>query len=137
MLYQSGVIPYKVENNKLQVLLISSNRKKKWVIPKGYIDYNMSPFESAKKEAFEEAGIIGSNETIELGSYSRKKGEKESTVKVFSMKVEEQLEEYPEKDLRRRIWLDVDDAVKLVNNETLKEIIKNLSTLLKIPKSTS
>ena len=71
---QSGVIPYRVNNGVLEILLITTVKKKKWIIPKGYVEFNLSPFESAKKEAFEEAGIIGSNETYELGTIELKKG---------------------------------------------------------------
>jgi 8-oxo-dGTP pyrophosphatase MutT (NUDIX family) len=58
---QSGVIPYRKKEWKVEVLLVTSIKKKKWIIPKGFIEYNMSPFQSAKKEAFEEAGVRGSN----------------------------------------------------------------------------
>ena len=60
---QSAILPYQKKNGKLEILLITSIRKKKWIIPKGFIEFNLSPFESAKKEAFEEAGVIGTNET--------------------------------------------------------------------------
>ncbi len=66
---QSAIIPYSIKDGELQILLITSIRKKKWIIPKGFIEFNLSAFESAKKEAFEEAGVIGTNETIELGIF--------------------------------------------------------------------
>ena len=66
---QSGVVPYRKKNGELQILLITSIKRKKWILPKGYIEFNLSPFESAKKEAYEEAGVLGANETVELGSF--------------------------------------------------------------------
>ena len=66
---QSGVIPYKIENNELKVLLITSRKGKKWKIPKGIVEPALSPSDSAAKEAFEEAGILGKVDKAEIGSY--------------------------------------------------------------------
>ena len=78
---QSGVIPYRKKNGKTEVLLVTSIRRKKWIIPKGFIEYHMSPFQSAKKEAFEEAGVKGSNTTKILGSYKVRKTEANFSLK--------------------------------------------------------
>ena len=40
---QSGVIPYRKKNNKVEVMLVTSIRRKKWIIPKGFIEYHMAP----------------------------------------------------------------------------------------------
>ena len=52
---QSGVIP--VLDNRL--VLITSRKSERWIIPKGYVEKGLSPSESAAKEAYEEAGLIG------------------------------------------------------------------------------
>ncbi len=101
---QSGVVPYRKKENRYEVLLITSIKKKKWIVPKGYVEFNLTPFESAKKEAYEEAGVTGSNETIELGSYSIKQSTGNQYVKIFSMEVIKVLDDYPEKNLRKRKW---------------------------------
>ncbi len=123
---QSGVIPYRKNNGVLEVLLITSIKKKKWIIPKGYIEFNLSPFESAKKEAFEEAGIIGSNETIELGTVELKKGIGVTRMKIFSMEVIKVLDDYPEKELRKRKWFGTDEASSKV---TIPDIPRMISVL--------
>ena len=69
----SCVIPYRISNGSIELLLITSIKKQKWIFPKGFIEFNLSAFESAKKEAYEEAGVIGENETVELGSFELKK----------------------------------------------------------------
>ena len=65
MYNQSGVVPFKRSKDGLQVLLITSRSGKRWVIPKGIVESEFSPQESAQKEAYEEAGITGKiiNET--------------------------------------------------------------------------
>ncbi len=121
---QSGVVPYRRKNGKLEVLLVTSIRKKKWIIPKGFIEYHMSAFQSAKKEAFEEAGIRGSNTTRVLGSYTVRKKGSELLTKVYSMRVTRVFKDYPEKNLRKRKWFSVSDAVKKVEIDELASVIR-------------
>ncbi len=132
---QSAVIPYRKKENDLEVLLITSMKKKRWIVPKGFVEFNLTPFESAKKEAYEEAGIIGANETIELGSFKLQKSAGVSNVKVFSMEVVKVLDDYPEKELRKRKWFSIDEATKTVQIPQLVNLITSLQT--KINKSLS
>jgi len=128
---QSGVIPYRKNNGVLEILLITSIKRKKWIIPKGYIEFNLSPFESAKKEAFEEAGIIGSNETIELGAIELKKGIGVTHMKIFSMEVIKILDDYPEKDLRKRKWFNIEEASSKVTLSGIPGMITTLQSTIK------
>ena len=126
---QSGVIPYRKKNGKTEVLLVTSIRKKNWIVPKGFIEYHMSPFQSAKKEAFEEAGVKGSNTTKILGSYKVRKNGSELLTKIYSMKVTRVFKDYPEKNLRKRKWFSVYDAAKKVEIDELATIIRRLGRL--------
>jgi 8-oxo-dGTP pyrophosphatase MutT (NUDIX family) len=128
---QSGVIPYRVNNGVLEILLITTVKKKKWIIPKGYVEFNLSPFESAKKEAFEEAGIIGSNETYELGTIELKKGNGITHMKIFSMEVTKVLDDYPEKELRKRKWFDSKEASTKVTIPEIPEMIAALNNKIR------
>jgi 8-oxo-dGTP pyrophosphatase MutT (NUDIX family) len=123
---QSGVIPYRKKNGKTEVLLVTSIRKKNWIVPKGFIEYHLSPFQSAKKEAFEEAGVKGSNTTKILGSYKVKKNGSELLTKIYSMKVTRIFKDYPEKNLRKRKWLPVSDAAKKVSIPEIAKMIRKL-----------
>ena len=123
---QSGVIPYRKKNGKVEVLLVTSIRRKNWIIPKGFIEYNMTPFQSAKKEAFEEAGVRGSNSTKILGSYTVRKNGSELLTKIYSMKVTRIFKDYPEKNLRKRKWLAVPDAAKKVSVPEIARMIRKL-----------
>ncbi len=126
---QSGVIPFRKKNGKTEVLLVTSIRRKKWIIPKGFIEYHMTPFQSAKKEAFEEAGLRGSNSTKILGSYTVRKNGSELLTKIYSMKVTRIFKDYPEKNLRKRKWFSVYDAAKKVEIDELATIIRRLGRL--------
>ena len=132
---QSAIIPYIIKDGELQILLITSIRKKKWIVPKGYIEFNLSAFESAKKEAFEEAGVIGTNETIELGSFTIKKYGGRTNIVVYSMEVEKIKDDYPEKNLRKRKWYTVEEAVDIVSIPEVVEMIETLAVEIKASQS--
>ncbi len=125
-LTKSAVIPYRVNEGKLEILLVTSIRKKNWIVPKGYIEFNLTPFESAKKEAYEEAGVVGSNETIEVGQFILEKKNRKELVKVYTMEVDEELDDYLEKNLRKRKWFNFDEAMEKVSNPQIKNFIRKL-----------
>lgn len=116
----------------MEVMLITSLGKKKWIIPKGYVDYNLTPFESAKKEAYEEAGLLGSNETMELGVFKIKKPAGNFVMKVYSMEVQEVLDEYPEMNERKRKWFSPEEAIEKISIPEIIDMIKVLSSKLKV-----
>ena len=128
---QSGVVPYRNKNGNLEVLLITSKKKKKWIIPKGYVEFNLTAFESAKKEAYEEAGILGTNETYELGSFADHKPIGTRHIQVFSMEVVKILDDYPEKQIRERKWFTLEDATKNISMPDVAAMMFKLKSMLK------
>ena len=127
---QSGVIPFWVRNNEIQIMLITSRSGKRWVIPKGTIESDLSSLESAEKEAFEEAGVLGKAHPMAIGKYQYNKWGGTCTVEVFLLEVEKVLQEWPESQLRQREWLKVEGAIKRVDEKTLKKIIRRVPKLL-------
>ncbi len=121
---QSGVIPYRVRNGKIEVLLITSHRRQDWGIPKGGISKAMSPPDSAAKEAWEEAGVVGQVDDNQLGTYTYHKRGKTYQVLVFLLPVETVLSDWPEASQRQRQWLEITKAVKRVKKASLKRILK-------------
>ena len=125
--HQSGVIPYRIIHQELEVLLITSRRRKHWIIPKGVIDPGSNAQESAAKEAYEEAGIRGRMSDTPVGEYQYEKWGGICTVKVFLLEVETVLDEWPEASTRQRQWLTVKDAARTVKEPELQSLI------LKVP----
>jgi len=126
------VIPYRVTGGNLELLMVTSMKKHKWIFPKGYIEFNLSAFESAKKEAYEEAGVVGENETVELGSFRSKKKNEIALMKVFSMEVTKELRDYPEKTLRKRKWFTVQELNTVIENQDLKNFVAKLQDKLNL-----
>lgn len=121
---QSGVIPYRIIEGKLEILLITTRKRQGWVIPKGGLCKGMSPHESAAKEAWEEAGVLGRVTTEKLGNYKYRKRGNIYRVNLFLLPVEEVLEDWPEATARERKWLEVNQAAELVKENSLKRIIQ-------------
>ena len=128
--YQSCVIPYRLKSGKLEILLIPSLRKKKWIVQKGFFEYNLSTFESAKKEAYEEAGVLGANETTELGELKFEKGGGLMIMKVYSMEVTEELDTYPEMNMRKRKWYSYENAVEKLDIPQIKTYLNKLGKIV-------
>lgn len=130
MYYQSGVIPFWVRKKEIQIMLVTSRSGKRWVIPKGTIESDLSALESAEKEAFEEAGVLGKADAMAIGKYQYNKWGGTCTVEVFLLEVKKVLQEWPESQLRQREWLKVEGAIKRVDEKNLKKIIRRVPKLL-------
>jgi len=124
VLKQSGVIPYRIQDGKIEVLLITSRDRQNWVMPKGDIPNGMSPPDSAAKEAWEEAGVIGQVNSREIGTYKYRKQGKNYQVKMYLLPVEKLSEDYPEAGHRERQWLDIPKAMRQIKTTSLKRILK-------------
>lgn len=127
---QSGVIPYREVGGELQVLLITSRKRKRWVIPKGIVETPLSPRDSAANEAWEEAGITGRVSSAAIGVYRYNKWGGTCRVQVFPMQVTDMLDQWPEVDLRDREWVSLAEAARRVDEADLKQMILALPDTL-------
>lgn len=121
---QSGVIPYRKHNGDIEVLIIST-RNANWTIPKGIIELNHTPQESALKEAVEEAGVWGLVDDEKAGSYKYKKWDGVCKVKVYKMRVTKVLTKWEEDNFRDRLWVPLFEVPKSIKHKKLVKIIVN------------
>ncbi len=126
---QSAVIPVRKHNGRLEVLLISSRKRKRWVIPKGVKEPELSGPDSAAKEALEEAGIEGDVRPDALGTYRYDKWGGTCTVDVYLMFVTKVHDAW-EEQYRDREWVDVDTAVERLQEPALKKIVGRVPQML-------
>jgi len=119
---QPGVIPCRVVNEEIEVLLITSRSGKRWIIPKGVVEPGMSPAESAAKEALEEAGVEGEISAAPSGEYEYPKWGGVCKVEVYLLKVTTIHPEWPEKYFRERRWVSAEEAARLVREPELKNL---------------
>jgi 8-oxo-dGTP pyrophosphatase MutT (NUDIX family) len=132
-LIQFGALPWRLsEGGTRQIMLLTSRETHRWVIPKGWPMKGRKPREVAKQEAYEEAGLIGhvvSKRPLGNFHYAKRlpKGDALCQVRVFLFRVERQLDEWPEKGQRETRWFDAEEAVDLVEEGGLAEIIDRFS----------
>ena len=126
---QSAVIPYRLRAGVMEVLLVTSRKRKRWVVPKGIVEPSLSAAESAAKEALEEAGIRGRVLAAPAGRYEYRKWGGTCVVEVFTMQVEEVLEHWPE-EYRDREWLRPEEAASRVQEPALEALL--LSTAIRL-----
>jgi 8-oxo-dGTP pyrophosphatase MutT (NUDIX family) len=116
---QSGVIPLFED----RVVLITARKSGRWIIPKGFVEKGMSPAESAAKEAYEEAGVIGRVVDRAVGTFRFTKWDCLYIVQVFPLYIETLLDEWEEMELRQRKVVSVAEAVGMLHHEELKSMV--------------
>lgn len=135
ILRQAGAIPFRRSAEGLQVLLITSRDRGRWVIPKGGIKKGFTPAQAAEAEAYEEAGVKGSLSPDPLGKFTYTKLTRNgvfraATVLVYAMRVEKQLEKWPEQAQRRFKWMPIAEAVALVQEDGMATLLLRLQRSL-------
>lgn len=132
---QYGALPFRHQPcGHLEVLLVTSRGTGRWIIPKGWPLKKGSPADAARAEAYEEAGIEGRLIAEPVGRYNYLKWTPHvlipCEVTVFGMKVDKELDEWPEKKERERRWFSRDEAAALVAEADLAAIIRGFKATL-------
>lgn len=128
-----GCIPYRYKNGKegmvtdddeLEVLVISSQKGQGMMFPKGGWELDESVEEAACRESLEEAGVLGDVQH-ELGKWSYKSKSRGVYHEgcMFPLFVTEQLDLWPEKNFRQRVWMSVAEAKEVCPHWWMKEAL--------------
>lgn len=125
---QFAALCYKIKNDKLRFLLITSRERGRWIVPKGWPILGQNPTEAVMTEAWEEAGVKGTVATRPVGlfSYMKSYGEKADlpcVAMVYAVEVEKLARNYPEKAERRRKWVSRKKAAAMVDDPELAKVI--------------
>lgn len=133
--HSSGILLYKFNNEKLEVMLVHPGgpfwaRKDKgaWSIPKGLLEENENPLEAAKREFKEETGFDIDGEFISLGELQQPSKKivhawaiemdldatriRSNTFTLEWPKNSGKIQEYPEID--KGDWFDIKQAKKKI-----------------------
>lgn len=127
---QFGALCWRQRDDEVQVLLVTSRRSRRWILPKGWPMPDVTPAEAALTEAWEEAGVVGKVKPVCLGIFSYQKelpGDSNlpCVVAVFPVKVKALEKSWPEKEQRQRRWHSLNQAANLVAEPELSAILKN------------
>ena len=124
---QYGVIPYRRSAGGIEIMLVTSRTSGRWIIPKGWPAEGFAPHLSAAKEAYEEAGLVGTVGETVVGTFLHLKSatRQRLSVQVFPMEVLQELDQWPERFQRRRQWFNPDQAANAVNDTSLRRLIRS------------
>ncbi|GAA0149595.1 phosphatase [Lithospermum erythrorhizon] len=133
-----GCIPFRLKHRResaiihgnllenIEVLLISSQKgPHKLMCPKGGWELNEELEEAASRETFEEAGVLGMVMGGELGVWNFKSNSQGiiHEGRMLPMYVQDERDAWPEKNVRQRFWMSIDEARERCAHSWMKEAI--------------
>ncbi len=129
---QCAALPFSWDEGELRILLVTSRETRRWVLPKGWREKRLSPHALAAKEAFEEAGVVGEVQRRPIGRYDYlKRGPRDRvipcSVRVFPLRVERLLDDWPERRQRQRRWFSPAEAALAVEEGGLVTLLLGLA----------
>lgn len=134
LMRQYAALPYRVDDeDRLNVLLITSRGTGRWVLPKGWADGAETGPQAATREAVEEAGVMGRIAASDaLGCYHYFKGLKDGRsvacqVTVFALNVEGFKSDFREKGRRVLRWCSPAYGAQLVHEPELADLLRRFA----------
>ena len=126
---QFAALCYRVKNDETEVLMITSRRTGRWIIPKGWPMDGKTPGDCALAEAWEEAGVKGkvTGGCLALYTYVKGAGRDEQlpcAVMVYPVRVKSLEKDYPERAERKRKWMSPKVAAKRVDEPELAHLLR-------------
>lgn len=129
-LEQVAALPWRRKGGQVEVLLITSRRTRRLILPKGWPMRRYSNADAAAIEALEEAGVAGTVKRKAIGQYTDIKVfpdcEAPVRVSVFPLRVRTQLRDWKEASERCRFWMPQRDACGAVQNPELSDLLARL-----------
>jgi len=125
---QVAALPWRMTDDGLNVLLVSSRETRRWVIPKGWQMKGKADPAAAAQEAYEEAGLDGRVAAKPFGDYPYLKRLKSGaaravTVDVYPLEVTGEHATWPEKGQRTLKWMPPIEAAMAVQEPQLRDLI--------------
>lgn len=129
---QYAALPYRENGDRLEVLLVTSRRRRRWIIPKGWPIEGCRPATCAAREALEEAGVSGQMGKVPVGRFRYQKQLRPGVdlpcrVEVFALKVTREHESWAEMDVRERRWCPPAEAAALAGDPELGLLLRKFA----------
>jgi 8-oxo-dGTP pyrophosphatase MutT (NUDIX family) len=128
---QAAAIPFRIRNGVTEILIVTNQSGKRWILPKGLQEPGLTPHGSAEMEAFEEAGVKGRVYPSPAGEYTYTKWDGTCRVQVFLLDVTAVVDDWPESGLRERRWVGLDEALAVLDPRIPREIMAKVPELIR------
>ena len=130
---QYAALPYR-QSGGLMVLFQTSRDTGRWVLPKGWPMKGELPHSAARREAREEAGVVGpiSKRSIGIFHYPKRLsdgGIVTCEVHVYPLPVESQRKQWPERYERNQQWFTPEEAAQVVQEPELAALLLTFARL--------
>ncbi len=126
---QVAALCLRERGKRREVLLISTRRSGRWIVPRGWPMQGRSLAEAALLEAWEEAGVKGNVDPEPIGRFHYRKvgeGGLRCRVEVFRLKAKKLADVFPEAGERKRKWVSLQRAAKMVHEHELRALLRAL-----------
>ena len=131
--HKIGVIPFDISGDNIAIMFVTSQRRGRWILPKGNLKQDESHKKGCKREAFEEAGIKGrilaDFPMTHVVTRSDQGAVSKVAVTYYPMLVSKQFDEWPEQPKRERHWALLDDAPRVTDREDFRLVINQFAAI--------
>lgn len=127
-MHRVGIVPFDIKGDQIALLFVTSQTRGRWILPKGKRKSGETQLDACVREGFEEAGVRGVvledfPSTVVIGKQG-KHGKQNVVVTYYPFFVEQQEDDWPEKEKRQRHWALVQDAAKVAYKEDYQLVIE-------------
>jgi 8-oxo-dGTP pyrophosphatase MutT (NUDIX family) len=134
MSHRVETIPFIVEDGDVKLFMVRSFTRRRWVFPIGTLKKGEGKLKGCRREAFEEAGIKGKVlSDLPITAIIKSKDKSKSDMMVvtyFPVFVTKQTKEWPEKKLRNRQWVSLDEINHHLKKGDLRKVVRIFRVLL-------
>lgn len=134
LLRQVAALPYRVRENTVEFLVITSRRHQRLIVPKGWPIAGLTDAQAAATEADEEAGVKGRIEQEPFASfdYIKEIGGLfvPANAAVFPLRVKKVKSDYKERRQRKRKWMSAEEASERLDDSGLKQLVRRYAERL-------
>ncbi|MBL6603391.1 MAG: NUDIX hydrolase [Alphaproteobacteria bacterium] len=133
MIHKIGAIPFAMRDDRIAILFVTSQRRGRWILPKGNLRSKETHKQGCKREAFEEAGVKGKvlkhfPLTVVIGKSEDERMDRVA-VTYYPLLVTSQADDWPEADKRQRHWALLEDAIRVTDREDFHVLIKQFDAI--------
>lgn len=127
-----GAVVYRINNDKMEFLILKHINGGHWGFPKGHVENDETEHETALREVFEESGL--NVKIMDDFRYTMEYSPKEGVIKevvFFAAKAEDGKVNYQIEEIEDFKWLQYEEALKTVSYDNTRELLKSAYKFIK------